>query len=140
MKQFFINLHHWAETIPDKLYPFAQEIEGKWVRGVQAYQKVLNDGFKIYGPGKTSYRIMIYRGVWHIVGSILFIVTVTFVAQQMLGSEQALYVLLGAAIVALCMQEFLLQPKRYGQTTNKGIFDVFTWALPMAVYVAFLIS
>jgi hypothetical protein len=83
---------------------------------------------------------MIYRGVWHIVGSIVFIVTVTFVAQQMLGSDQALYALLGAAIVALCMQEFLLQPKRYGQTTNKGIFDVFTWALPMAVYVAFLIS
>lgn len=140
MKEKLIALHHWAETIPDKLYPFRQKIEGDWVRGKAAYQKVLAEGIKVNGPGKTSYHLLIYRGTWHMVGSVLFIITVTFVAQQLLSSERALYVLMAAAIVALCMQEFLLQPKRYGQTTSKGVFDIFTWVLPMAVYVAFLIS
>jgi len=139
MKKLLISFHHWLETIPDKLYPFKQEIEGKWVRGIRAYQKVLDDGIKVYGPGQTSYRIMIYRGTWHLVGSIIFLIGVTLLANDLFGSEVALYALMGAAIVALCLQEFLLHPKRYGQSTRKGIIDIVTWVTPMLIYVAFLI-
>lgn len=137
MKQFLINLHHWAETIPDKLYPFKQEIEGQWVRGIRAYQKVLDDGIKIYGPGQTSYQIMIYRGVWHLFGSIIFLVGVTLLANHLFGNLVALYALMAAAIIALCLQEFLLHPKRYGQSTRKGIIDMVTWMTPMVIYLAF---
>ena len=118
MKQFFISFHHWVETIPDKLYPFQQEIEGHWVRGQRAYEQALHDGIKIHGPGQTSYRLMIYRGTWHLFGSIVLMTSLTIVAHQLLGSEAALYVLLAAAIAALCLQEFILHPKRYGQTTR----------------------
>ena len=65
MKKLLISLHHWLETIPDKLYPFKHEIEGRWVRGKQAYAQALEEGFKILGPGKLRYRIVIYRGAWH---------------------------------------------------------------------------
>jgi hypothetical protein len=139
MKRMLIAIHHWFETIPDKLYPFKQEIEGKWVRGIRSYQKVLADGIKIYGPGQTSYRLMIYRGTWHLVGSIIFLVGVTLLANHLFGNQVALYALMVAAIIALFMQEFLLHPKRYGQTTRKGIFDVITWITPMLVYIAFLV-
>jgi len=109
------------------------------VRGIRSYQKVLADGIKIYGPGQTSYRLMIYRGTWHLVGSIIFLVGVTLLANHLFGNQVALYALMVAAIIALFMQEFLLHPKRYGQTTRKGIFDVITWITPMLVYIAFLV-
>jgi hypothetical protein len=140
MKQFFISLHHWVETIPDKLYPFKYEIEGKWVRGKRAYHQALENGFEIHGPGQTSYTLMIYRGTWHLLGSILLMGSLTIIANRFLGSGVALYILMATAIAALCLQEFVLHPKRYGQTTGKGVFDIITWVAPMAAYVAFLVS
>ena len=140
MKKFFVSLHHWFETIPEKLYPFKRQIKGKWVRGKKAYTAVIEEGFKVLGPGKLSYRIVFYRGAWHLLGSIVSMIAITYIAQRIFGSEIALFVLLGTAILALFMQEFILHPKRYGQTTNKGIFDIVTWVAPMLVYVAFLVS
>jgi hypothetical protein len=139
MKKLLIDLHHWLEMIPDKLYPFKQEIEGQWVRGIRAYRKVLDDGIKIHGPGQTSYRIMFYRGAWHLIGSVIFLLGTTLLANHLFGNLVALYVLMVAAIMALILQEFLLHPKRYGQSTRKGVIDVVTWVAPMVVYVAFLL-
>lgn len=139
MKQFFINLHHWAETIPDKLYPFRQEIEGKWVRGKQAYRKALEEGIEIHGPGKHTYHIVIYRGTWHLFGSILLMVSLTVIAQRLFGTDTALFVLMGLSVTALLFQEFVLHPKRYGQSTRKGVFDIVTWVAPMVAYVAFFV-
>jgi len=140
MKKIFISFHQWLETIPDKLYPFKRQIKGKWVRGKKAYDNVLEEGFEILGPGKLRYRIVFYRGAWHIVGSIVSMVAITYIAQRVLGSEAALYILMATAIIALFLQEFILHPKRYGQSTRKGIFDIVTWVAPMLVYVAFLVS
>ena len=139
MKQFFISVYIWLDTIPERLYPFAHEIEGQWVRGKVAYAKVLEEGFTLLGPGKMRPKLIIYRGAWHLFGSVVFIVSVTLLARDVLGSEAALYILMGAAIAALIFQEFILDPRRYKQQTNKGIIDVFTWVVPMAVYIAFLV-
>ena len=139
MKKLLIALHRWIETLPNKLYPFAHQIEGKWVRGVQAYNKALEEGIEIHGPGKHTYRLVIYRGTWHLLGSILLMISLTVIAQRMFGTDTALYVLMGLAIAALLLQEFVLHPKRYGQTTRKGIFDIVTWVAPMVAYVAFFV-
>jgi len=139
MKQFFKSFYQWGCMIPEALYPFAHEIRGQWVRGKQAYQVALQEGFDLFGPGRFSYKLTLYRGAWHLIGSILFITSVTLVADRLVGSQVALYVLLGAAIVALCFQEFILQPKQLNQSTSKGIFDVVTWITPMLIYVAFLV-
>jgi len=140
MKTFFITVYQYLETIPDTFYPFRREIEGKWVRGQRAYQQVIQEGFLIFGPGKMSYQMVIYRGVWHLIGSIISITLITFIANDIFGSEIALYILLGAAIIALCVQEFLRHPKRYNQSTRKGILDVCTWVTPVVVYLLFLVS
>jgi len=140
MKQFFKSFYQWLFTIPEIFYPFAQEIEGKWVRGKRAHQKALQEGFDLLGEGRFGFKLTLYRGAWHIVGSVVFITMVTLIADRLLGSQTALYVLLGAAIIALCFQEFVVQAKQLNQSTRKAVFDVFTWVLPVAVYVAFLIS
>jgi len=139
IKQFFISLYIWLDSTPERLYPFKHEIEGQWVRGKVAYFKVLEEGFTLLGPGKMRPRLIIYRGAWHLLGSIVFIVGVTLLAREVLGSEAALYILMGAAILALVCQEFILDPRRHGQNTHKGIIDVFTWVTPMLIYVAFLV-
>lgn len=140
MKKFFITLYQYLETIPDTFYPFQREIEGKLVRGKQAYQQVIEEGFKLMGPGKLHYKIVIYRGAWHLIGSIISIISIAFVADKIFGSTIALYILLIVAIIALCIQEFLRHPKRYHQSTRKGLLDVATWLTPVFLYLAFLTS
>lgn len=139
MKRMLIAIHRWFETLPDKLYPFKQEIEGKLVRGKRAYDRALEEGIKIHGPGKHSYQVVIYRGTWHLLGSILLMISLTVITQRLFGTDTALYVLMGLAVCALFAQEFVLHPKRYGQSTRKGIFDVITWIAPMIAYIAFFV-
>jgi hypothetical protein len=78
---------------------------------------------------------MFYRELLHFLGSILFIVSATLISEDLFGSEIALYVLLGAAIIALSYQEFYLHPKLYKQHVRKGLIDWFTWVMPMVTYV-----
>ena len=139
MKRFLVSLYIWLDSIPERLYPFSHEIEGQFVRGKAAYSKVLEEGFALLGPGKMRPRLIIYRGAWHLFGSIVFIIGVTLLAREVLGSEAALYILMGAAILALVFQEFILDPRRHGQNTHKGVIDVVTWVTPMVLYVAFLV-
>lgn len=137
LRQRIIRLHHWFETLPDKLYPFRAEIEGKWVRGKAAYQKLLEDGFALHGHGRVGYKLTIYRGAWHIAGSILLIAGIVAVSNRWSPEGSLAPTLLLLAIVALFLQEFILHPRRYGQSFNKGLFDVATWLTPIAIYVLF---
>lgn len=139
MKRFFTSLYQWIFRIPEILYPFSHEIEGKWVRGKRAYQKKLQEGFDLFGHGRFSFKMTLYRGAWHVTGSILFITLITVIADRVFGSQIALYILLGAAIVALCFQEFVIQARQLNQSTRKAMFDVFTWVLPIATYVALFV-
>lgn len=122
-------------SIPEHFYPFACKVEGKWVRGLKSYQHAVKHSMKVYGPGRLGYKLMLYRELLHFVGSILFIVSATLISKDLFGSEIALYVLLGAAILALSFQEFYLHPKLYKQRTRKGVIDWFTWVMPMITYL-----
>lgn len=126
------------ESIPDRLYPFATEIEGHFVRGRVAYSKAVADAWEKYGPNHLGYKLMVYRGAFHLLGSILFIVCATIISNDLFNSEIALYVLMGAAIAALFFQEFYVHPVRYSQTRPKGISDWLTWVIPMMVYITLL--
>lgn len=122
-------------TLPDRLYPFRNDIGGHWVRGRRSYEQAVNRALKRYGIGRLSYQLLLYRGLFHFVGSILFILFATFLSQRLLGSETALYVLFCAAIAALSFQEFYMHPRQYGQRIQKGITDWLTWVLPMLAYI-----
>ena len=131
------SFYTFIETIPDRLYPFASEIEGRWVRGRRSYLQTLERVYEEYGPNRFGLKLSVYRGACHLLGSILFLLGATVISHRLFGSEVALYIMIAAAILMLSVQEFYLHPKRYGQHRGKGIADWLTWVLPMAVYLSF---
>lgn len=138
MRSWLTNIYHYLESIPDRLYPFASEIEGKWVRGLASYKAHLNRAFTLYGPGRIGYKLNFYRGAWHFIGSVLLIVLTTILSQRLFGSETALYVILGMAIVLLFIQEFFSHPIRFQQPRGKSITDWLTWVIPILIYLFLL--
>jgi hypothetical protein len=138
VKKLFADSYHFLLTVPDRLYPFRREIEGKWVRGQRSYEAAVNDALQKYGLGRLGYKLMLYRETFHFLGSLIFMVVSTLVARDLFGSDAALYVLLIIAVMALSFQEFYLHPKTYGQHAGKGVADWLVWVVPIAVYFTFL--
>lgn len=137
MKALFKKLYLYCESIPDRLYPFTSEIEGRFVRGRESYMQAVENAIEKYGPNRLGYKLQFYRGACHFIGSVLFIVFSTLISQKLFGSEIALYILLGTAIVALFIQEFFSHPSRFGQRRLKNFTDWLTWVVPMVLYVIF---
>lgn len=135
MRKLFFQLYDFIETLPERLYPFRNEIEGQWVRGRRSYLNALNNAFETYGPQRLGYKLTFYRASFHFLGAVLFIVFATLLSQKFFGSDIALYVLMATAIVALFVQEFHFHPKRYSQSRKKGVIDWLTWVVPMVVYI-----
>ena len=107
------------------------------MRGQKSYKRALDQAVKKYGPHRMGYKLTVYRSTFHMLGSILFIVSAAALSKKFFGSEIALYALVAAAIIALLVQEFYAHPKRYGQLRSKSIVDVLSWVTPMMVYVYF---
>ena len=105
---------------------------------MRSYERTAARAFKRYGLGRVGYKLTLYRETFHFFGSILFIISATFLSKNFFGSEAALYVLLWTAVAALSFQEFYVHPKKYGQHVKKGVIDWFTWVVPIALYVFFL--
>lgn len=120
------HCYEYCESIPDRLYPFAVEVEGTLVLGYQAYQHTVARAVTLYGPNALGYKIQVYRAVCHVIGSMLFIIGAATIAHSWFGSEVVLYVLLVSAMIALFVQEFISHPARYGQTMRKNITDWLT--------------
>lgn len=137
MRALFKKMYLYCESMPDRLYPFTAEIEGRFVRGRESYKQAVERAMEKYGPNHLGYKLQFYRGAWHFMGSVLFIVFATLISQELFGSETAIYVLLGAAIFALFVQEFIYHPNRFKQSPRKGIADWLTWVIPMVLYVIF---
>jgi hypothetical protein len=116
------------------MYPFACEVEGHLVRGRRSYEQAVAHALEVYGLDRLGYKLTLYRELFHFIGSIIFILLATLVSKIFFGSDVALYVLLGAAVVALSFQEFYMHPKMYGQHPRKGIADWLAWVTPIATY------
>lgn len=127
--------YYYIVTLPDRLYPFRSEIEGQWVRGRRSYQQALEKAARMYGFNHLGYKLMAYRQVCHMVGSVILITAITLLSKELFGSDRALYVLLATAIIALFLQEFYLHPKLYGQKYEKGLIDLAAWLIPIAIYI-----
>lgn len=133
MRQFLSKIQFFFETLPEQLYPFRQEIEGKLVRGKQAYLKAFSatiDKYQKY-QDKVPYSLLVYRGLWHVVGATILVFGVAFFTTNNL----VFYSIVGFSILCIALQEFLLHPKRYNQPFSKGIFDLATWVIPVCAYM-----
>lgn len=135
MKNAFSRGYTYLVTLPDRLYPFASEVEGKIVRGRLSYEQAAQKAIERYGLGSLGYKLGLYRELFHFFGSILFIVCAAFISKELFGGDSALYILLVAAIVALSVQEFYVHPKHYGQHIRKGVTDWMVWVVPMLLYL-----
>lgn len=122
-------------SLPDRLYPFRCEIEGRLVRGRRSYEHAVAHAFQTYGEGRFGYKLLLYRESFHFIGAVLFITSAGLISKMFFGGDTALYVLLGSAILALSIQEFYIHPRKYGQRTQKGIADWFVWVIPMFAYL-----
>ncbi len=135
MSKLLAHTYSFFITFPDRFYPFANEINGRRIRGIRSYQKAVSHALRQNGPGHLGYKLVLYRQVFHFIGSVLVIVLATELSRDFFGSETALYVLLFTAIAALTYQEFYVHPKRYGQRFRKGLIDWSVWVVPMMVYL-----
>lgn len=126
--------YHALVILPDRLYPFKTEIEGQWVRGIRSYNATLARYQRIYGAGRYGFRLDAYRQLFHLVGSILFLIFAAYVSQALFASANALYAFLIAAVVLISFQEFYLHRRMYQQLWRKGIIDWLAWCIPMGIY------
>ncbi|MEX0930988.1 MAG: hypothetical protein WDZ68_01705 [Candidatus Paceibacterota bacterium] len=139
MRALFKSIYDYIETLPDRLYPFASEIEGRWVRGRESYTLAVKHALTKYGVGRLGYKLVVYRQTFHFIGSILFLIIATVISNVLFGSESALIILLCVAVALISFQEFYLHPKRYGQLRHKGVADWFVWMTPIALYAIFFL-
>lgn len=139
MKKLLKRFYLYCESIPDRLYPFTHEIEGKLVRGRESYHKAVEQAIEKFGPNSLGYKIQFYRGAWHFFGSVIFIIIATLISKELFGSDIAIYLLLGIAILFLFIQEFYSHPRRYKQPRRKCYTDWLTWVIPMVLYLIFWI-
>ena len=120
------------------MYHFTCDIEGRFVRGRESYKRAVEESFKKYGPPHFGYKLTIYRGTFHLLGSIVSIVLATLISQKLFGSEMALYSLMTLMIVGIFVQEFYWQPRQLGQLRYKGVVDWLTWVTPILIYLIFI--
>lgn len=133
----FSDLYHFFLVIPEHLYPFKNEVEGKWVRGVRSYNLTLRRYRRKYGAGRLGFALMAYRSAFHMFGSVLVIIGATFLTRAFFGSDIALFALLFGLVFFISYQEFILHRRRYRQLWKKSIVDWFSWVMPIGVYFFF---
>lgn len=132
-------LYHAFVTLPDRLYPFRTEVQGRWVRGIRSYNAAVERYQRKYGIGRYGYKLAAYRQLFHLAGSLLVIYTATLLALDLVGSRAALAVLLLLATFLISYQEFYFQRKRYRQHWGKAVTDWFVWCAPIGAYLFVLL-
>lgn len=128
------GLYHALVVLPDHVYPFKTKVEGSWVRGIRSYNATLARYQRMYGAGHYGFKLDAYRQIFHLAGSILFLVSAAYLSQFLFGSTVALYAFLIAAVAFISFQEFYLQRRTYRQLWRKGIVDWLTWCVPIGAY------
>ena len=128
------GLYHTLVVLPDRLYPFKTEVAGRWVRGVRSYNATFARYQQKYGIGHYGYKLGVYRQLFHLAGSILFLIGAAYLSQSFLGKSNAMYAFLVAAILLISFQEFYLHRRMYQQLWKKSVIDWLAWCVPIGIY------
>ena len=128
------GLYHALVVLPDRLFPFKTEVEGQWVRGIRSYNATLARYQRMYGAGRYGFKLDTYRQIFHLAGSILFLIIAAYLSKSFFASATALYAFLIAAILLITFQEFYLHRRMYQQLWRKGVVDWLAWCAPIGVY------
>lgn len=132
------GLYHAFVVLPDRLYPFKTEVQGKWVRGIRSYNTTFARYQRKYGIGHYGYKLGVYRQLFHLAGSLLFLIGAAYLSQFLFGKSNAMYAFLAAAVFLISFQEFYLHRRMYQQLWKKSVIDWLAWCVPMAIYSFYL--
>ncbi len=127
-------------TLPDRLYPFKTEVNGQWVRGIRAYKAVDAYYERTYGKGHYGVKLDAYRQVFHLAGSILYLILAAYISHSLLKNDEAIYAFLISAVALITFQEFYLHRRMYQQLWRKGVVDWLAWCAPIGAYVFFILG
>ena len=128
-------MYGYCITIPDRLYPFSEEVNGKKVRWRSAYDQALARIQSEYGYGHYGPWLVTYRGVFHVIGAILFILFSILISKELFGSEGALYLLFSFVAAGILYQEMYIQKHSHGQLLFHSFVDWFSWIIPLVIYL-----
>ncbi len=120
------SFYDWLVHLPDRFYPGGQA----------AYERLKAADFARYGEGYYGLGLYLYFTLFHIVGSAAFAFVALMLARH-LRSEPVFWLLIGALVLFITVQEAYLHPLLYGQVPAKGIVDWLAWVVPAAL-IAFL--
>lgn len=132
------GLYHALVVLPDRLYPFKTEVQGQWVRGIRSYNATFARYQRKYGSGHYGFKLDAYRQLFHLTGSILFLISAAYLSQSFFGGATALYAFLTTAILFISFQEFYLHRRMYRQLWGKSIIDWLAWCVPIGVYFTYV--
>ena len=128
------GLYHALVVLPDVLYPFKSLVHGQWVRGIRSYNATLARYERKYGMGHYGFKLEAYRQLFHLFGSVLYLIIAAYMSQALFGKAEAIYAFLIAAVLLISFQEFYLHKRMYQQIWKKGIIDWISWCLPIGIY------
>lgn len=134
MKKRRQGLYQALVVLPDVLYPFKTQVQGQWVRGIRSYNATLARYERKYGIGHYGFKLEAYRQLFHLAGSVLFLIVAAYLSQTFFGKAEAIYAFLIAAVFLISLQEFYLHRRMYQQLWKKGIIDWISWCLPIGIY------
>ncbi len=133
--RYIQRTYDYFVTVPDRFYPFTEEIEGERVRWQQAYDQALAKVQEKHGYGHYGPALIFYRNIFHVIGAVLFVFFSALISHDLFGSEGALYLMFFFAAGGILYGEFVIQPKKLGQKTFHAFIDWFSWVVPMVVYM-----
>lgn len=134
MRKKRTGLYHALVVLPDRLFPFQTRVHGQWVRGIRSYDARLSRYEHKYGAGHYGYRLGAYRQVFHLLGSISFLIIAAYLSQTLFKTTDAMYVFLATAVAFISFQEFYLHRHMYQQLWKKGVIDWLAWCVPFGIY------
>lgn len=128
------GLYNALVILPDRLYPFKTNIQGQWVRGIRSYNATLARYERKYGMGHYGFKLEAYRQIFHLIGSILFLIISAYFSQSFFGKSEAIYAFLISAVFLISFQEFYLHRRMYQQLWKKSVIDWLAWCVPIWIY------
>jgi len=129
------GLYHALVVLPDRAFPFKTEVKGRWVRGMRSYDARLARYQRQHGKGHFGYRLGAYRQLFHLAGSILFLMVAAYLSDFFFKTTDAVAMFLAVAVLFISFQEFYLHRRMYQQLWKKGIVDWLTWCVPFGIYL-----
>jgi len=124
--------YNFVLTIPNRLYIFPSEINGKKEYFLKSYNYTKNLCQEFIGSGYCK-EILIWRELFHFLAALFFIALAAGL-EKLFKSSTLVFIILGAVVLWITFQEFYLHPTFYDQKFVKGLVDWLVWIIPIAIY------